>query len=79
MTDFKSKADESAARLNEKLNSAAQRLEKESAELIEYLNKEVVPAVRQQSSKALRIAAERLQQLASIMEKHKSSDEGKKS
>ncbi len=75
MTDFRSKADESAARLN----SAAQRLEKEGADLIEYLNNEVVPAVRQRSSKALRIAAERLQKLASFMEEHKSSGEGKNS
>jgi hypothetical protein len=63
---------------NQKLNSAAQRLEKESAELIEYLNKEVVPAVRQQSSKALRIAAERLQKLATYMEETKKANEDKK-
>ena len=63
---------------NQKINSAAQRLEKESAELIEYLNKEVVPAVRQQSSKALRIAAERLQKLATYMEEQKSTNEGNK-
>ena len=79
MTDFSRKADESAARLNEKLNSAAERLEKEGAELIDYLNNEVVPAVRQQSSRALRIAAERLQKLANYIEEHKSADEAKKS
>jgi hypothetical protein len=78
MSDFSRKADESASRLNEKINSAAQRLEKEGAELIEYLNKEVVPAVRQQSSKALRVAAERLQRLAAFMEEHKSTGEEKK-
>jgi F0F1-type ATP synthase membrane subunit b/b' len=78
MSDFSRKADESASRLNEKLNSAAQRIEKESAELIEYLNNEVVPAVRQQSSKALRIAAERLKQIATYIEEHKSTGEGKK-
>jgi len=63
---------------NQKINNATQRLEKESAELIEYLNKEVVPAVRQQSSKALRIAAERLQKLATYMEENKSTNEDKK-
>ena len=78
MSDFSRKAGESASRFNEKLNSAAQRLEKESEELIEYLNKEVVPAVRQQSSKALRLAAERLQRLAVFMEEHKSTGEEKK-
>ena len=78
MSDFSRKADESAARFNQRLNDAAQRLEKESAEIIDFLNKEVVPAVREQSSKALRIAAERLQKLAGYMEEHKSASEDKK-
>jgi hypothetical protein len=45
-------------------------LEKDSAELIKYLDDEVVPAVRQQSTKALRVAAEKLADLADYMEKH---------
>jgi hypothetical protein len=57
MTDF-----------NRKVEEAAERLERESAEFIKYLNQEVVPAVRQRSTKALRIAAEKLTHLADYME-----------
>jgi hypothetical protein len=39
--------------------------------LITYLNEEVVPAVRQHSTKALRIAAEKLTHLADYMEKNR--------
>jgi hypothetical protein len=56
--------------LNQKLSEAAERLEKESAEFIKYLNDEVVPAVRQQSTQALRIAAKKMAELADTMEKH---------
>jgi hypothetical protein len=43
-------------------------LEKESSEFIAYLNNEVVPAVRQRSSSALRVAAEKLARLVDYME-----------
>ena len=55
---------------NQKLSEAAERLEKESAEFIKYLNDEVVPAVRQQSTQALRVAAKKMAELADTMEKH---------
>jgi hypothetical protein len=45
-------------------------MEKEAAELLNYLNDEVVPAVRQHSTKALRIASEKLTHLADYMDKH---------
>jgi hypothetical protein len=45
-------------------------VEKETAELVAHLNNEVVPAVRQHSTKALRIAAEKLANLADYMEKN---------
>jgi len=57
MNDFNRKMENAGARVNQKVSEAAERLEKESADLINYLNKEVVPAVREQSSKALRVAA----------------------
>jgi hypothetical protein len=57
MTDF-----------NRKVEEAAEHLERESAEFIKYLNDEVVPAVRQHSTKALRIAAGKLTHLADYME-----------
>lgn len=78
MTDFKGKIDETAARVNRTVSDAAERLEKDSAELIAYFNKEVVPAVREQSSKALRIAAEKLHRLADFMDQHKNADQEKK-
>jgi len=56
---------------NRKVEEATERLEKETAEFVKYLNDEVVPAVRQHSTKALRVAAEKLTKLAEYMEQHK--------
>ena len=53
------------------MEQATEHLEKEAAELIAYLNNEVVPAVRQHSTKALRIASEKLAHLADYMDKKK--------
>jgi F0F1-type ATP synthase membrane subunit b/b' len=62
MTDF-----------NRKVEEAAERMEKETTEFIKYLNDEVVPAVRQHSTKALRVAADKLVRLADDMEHVESS------
>jgi len=61
---------------NRKVAEATERLEKESAEFIKYLNDEVVPAVRQQSTQALRTAAKKMAELADQMEKHTPSRKG---
>jgi hypothetical protein len=66
-----SKFDRASARVNRSVAETAERLEKESVEVIAYLNNEVVPAVRQHSSKALRVAAEKLARLADYMEETK--------
>jgi len=55
MNDFNRKVEEASARVNK-------------SELIDYLNEEVVPAVRQHSTKALRVAAEKLAALADFLE-----------
>lgn len=68
MGDFNRKVDEASARVNQRIGETAERLEKEAEELIKYLNDEVVPAVRQHSTKALRVAAEKLGNLADYME-----------
>jgi hypothetical protein len=68
MNDFNRKVGETSARVSKTVSEAAERLEKDGAELIEYLNREVVPAVREQSSKALRIAADKLHELANYMD-----------
>lgn len=70
MNDFNRKVEEASARLGKTVGEVANTLEKESAELINYLNDEVVPAVRQHSTKALRTAAEKLTRLAEYMETH---------
>jgi hypothetical protein len=55
---------------NRKVGETAERVEQEAQEFIKYLNDEVVPAVREHSTKALRIASGKLAQLADYMEKH---------
>ncbi|MFZ0285971.1 MAG: hypothetical protein WAL32_12145 [Terriglobales bacterium] len=70
MNDFNRKVEEASARLNQSIHEVAGSLENETAELVEYLNAEVVPAVRQHSTKALRIASEKLARLADYMETH---------
>lgn len=58
---------------NRKVEETTERVEKEAAEFIKYLNDEVVPAIRQHSTKALRIAAEKMARLADYMEKTESA------
>ena len=59
-------------KMDSELGDAARRLEQESERVISYINSEVVPAIRNKSSKALRIAAEQLQKLAEYMEQNRS-------
>jgi glutamyl-tRNA reductase len=68
MNDFNRKVEDASARVNKSVADAAERVEKEMADLITYLNKEVVPAVRQHSTKALRVAAGKMQQLADYLD-----------
>ena len=70
MNDFNRKVEEASARVNQTINDASARLEKEIPEFIKYLNDEVVPAVRTQSTKALRTASQKLAEFADYMEKH---------
>ena len=71
MTDFDRKVEDASERFN---RSVANTLEKETAELITYINNEVVPAARTHSSKALRVASEKLSKFADFLEtQHKNS------
>jgi glutamyl-tRNA reductase len=72
MTDFSRKVENASTRVNKSMAEAAERMEKESAEFIKYLNDEVVPAVRQHSTKALRVASEKLANLADYMDQQRS-------
>ena len=73
MNEFNAKTQGDSARGATRLGNVAERLEKECNEVIRYLNDEVVPAVRQHSTKALRTAAEKLEELANYMEQHSST------
>ena len=56
-------------RVEAKINEAAPRVEDEVRKIIAYLNDEVVPEVRQNSSRALKIAAEHLAKLAERLDR----------
>jgi hypothetical protein len=58
-------------RLDDLLGDASQRIEEETQLLIKYINDELVPAIREHSSSALRIASEKLAQAAEHMESNK--------
>ena len=74
MTEFDRKVGDASARLNSSVANITETLEKETAELVTYLNDDVVPAVRTHSSKALRAAADKLSEFADFLEKqHKKS------
>ena len=60
-------------KLDAEFGEAAQKLDREKERVITYLNNEVVPAIRNHSSKALRVAAEQLNKLAEYMDKNRSS------
>jgi hypothetical protein len=54
------------------LGDASERIEDEAQSLIQYINDELVPAIRQHSTKALRVASEKLAQAADHMDSRQS-------
>ena len=58
-------------RLDDMLGDATQRIEEETQLLIKYINDELVPAIREHSTTALRIASEKLSQAADHMDSRK--------
>jgi F0F1-type ATP synthase membrane subunit b/b' len=72
MSDFNHKVEEASARVNQRVAEAAERLERETEDFIAYLNQEVVPAIRQHSTKALRVAAKKMSRLADYLEENQS-------
>ena len=58
-------------RLDDLLGDTSARIEEETQLLINYINDELVPGIRQHSTKALRIAAEKLAKAADHMDSHK--------
>jgi len=65
----KSRFEEFARKIDERFAKDAPRVEEEVKRVITYLNDEVVPQVRQNSSQALRVAAEHLSRLAEHLDK----------
>jgi hypothetical protein len=70
MGDFNRKVEETTTRVGKTVGETTERIDKEANDFIKYLNNEVVPAVRQHSTKALRVAAQKMQELANYMEQH---------
>lgn len=73
MNDFNRKVEDASARVSKTVAEATERLEKEIPEFIKYLNDEVVPSVRQHSTKALRVASTKLAEFADYMEQQQSA------
>jgi hypothetical protein len=71
MNDFNRKVGSASARVSQTINDAAERMEKEIPEFIKYLNDEVVPAVRTHSTKALRVASQKLAEFADYMDQQR--------
>ena len=55
-------------RLDDMLGDTTKRVEEETQKLLAYINDELVPAIRDHSSAALRIASEKMKQAADMME-----------
>jgi bisphosphoglycerate-dependent phosphoglycerate mutase len=59
-----SRFEEFGKKVDERFNQALPRVEEEVKKVIAYLNDQVVPRLRQDSSQALHAAADRLRKLA---------------
>jgi uncharacterized protein YyaL (SSP411 family) len=61
--------DDFGRKVEETFNKAKPRVEEEIRKIIAYLNDEVAPKVRENSSKGLRIAADQLTKLAEHLDR----------
>jgi hypothetical protein len=65
------RAAETGERVGRKIGEVVGQLEKETERLIQYINAEVVPAVRQESTVGLRKAAQKLAEFADYLDDQK--------
>jgi hypothetical protein len=65
----KTRFEDFGRKIDERFTEGVPRVEEELKKVIAYLNDEVVPQVRQNSSQALRVAAEQLSRLAERLDK----------
>lgn len=63
-------------RLDDFLGDASHRIEKDTQQLIAYINDELIPAIRAGSTKALRVASDKLKQAADMMEETQRQKKG---
>jgi len=66
-----SRMEETGRRIGRTLGEAERRFQDELQQVIDYLDKEVVPMVRNQSSRGLRTAADQLSKLADLMDQQR--------
>ena len=55
-------------KLDDVISDTTKRIEEETKQLLAYINDEVVPLVRQHSTTGLRVASDKLKELADYME-----------
>ncbi len=67
----KSRFEDFGLKIDERVGDALPRAEEEVKKVIAYLNDEVVPQIRQNSSQALKIAAEHLAKLAEHLDRRR--------
>jgi hypothetical protein len=63
----------SGEKVNRTLEDAARRLEEETTKFLQYLNDQVVPQVREHSSRGLREASKKLAEFAEYLEQNQKS------
>ena len=68
--------DQERSRWEQQLRDAARHVEEDLRRVVNYINDEVVPDVRQNSSHALRFAAKELEKLAQKMDDRRSAATG---
>jgi len=68
MSSYERKTCHGGERINRSIAEIAERLERESAGFVAYVNDEVVPRVRHHSTKALRLVSQELGKLADYLD-----------
>ena len=76
MEDKRNSYQDFGAKVGRSIGDAANQLERESEKLINFINSEVVPAIRGESTSALRTAAEKLKQFADYLDDQKRKKQG---
>jgi len=66
-----SNLEETGRRIGRQIGEAQRTFQEQVQQVIDYLDKEVVPTVRNESSRSLRVAAEKLSKLADMMDEQK--------